>query len=344
MRSLLLIAALLALTAFGFDKDASAMRNDLIAEINSNPAATWTAGVNNKFVDMTLGQASRLMGALKGGPVQLPKKVFETMPANIPTAFDSREQWGDVCASLYEVRDQSDCGSCWAHGAVEAMTDRICIQTNGTQTPHISAQDMNSCCTSCGSGCGGGYPQAAWSYWVETGVVDGGNYSADGGSSNGCSPYSLPPCEHHVNGTLPPCPSICGANECNTPLCIRKCKNSETWSNALNYGARAYSVSSLVSEIQTEIMTHGPVEAAFTVYEDFLTYKSGVYQHLSGQEVGGHAIKIIGWGIWTDGTTPYWTIANSWNDGWGDGGFFLMLRGKDECGIEDDICAGIAKV
>ena len=33
-------------------------------------------------------------------------------------------------------------------------------------------------------------------------------------------------------------------------------------------------------------MTNGPAEAAFTVYEDFPNYKSGVYQHTSGK-VGG---------------------------------------------------------
>jgi cathepsin B len=35
-------------------------------------------------------------------------------------------------------------------------------------------------------------------------------------------------------------------------------------------------------QIQTEIMTNGPVEAAFSVYEDFLAYKSGVYKYTSG--------------------------------------------------------------
>jgi len=43
-------------------------------------------------------------------------------------------------------------------------------------------------------------------------------------------------------------------------------------------------------------MTNGPAEAAFTVYEDFLTYKSGVYKHTSGSALGGHAVKIMGWG------------------------------------------------
>ena len=63
-------------------------------------------------------------------------------------------------------------------------------------------------------------------------------------------------------------------------------------------------------------MTFGPVEAAFSVYEDFLSYKSGVYQQKSGSPLGGHAVKILGWGV--ENETPYWLVANSWNEDWGD--------------------------
>lgn len=44
----------------------------------------------------------------------------------------------------------------------------------------------------------------------------------------------------------------------------------------------------------------------------------GVYQHVSGSAVGGHAIKMLGWGE-EDGV-PYWLCANSWNTDWGDNG------------------------
>ena len=46
-----------------------------------------------------------------------------------------------------------------------------------------------------------------------------------------------------------------------------------------------------------EIFDNGPVEGAFNVYADFPSYKEGIYSHLTGQLIGGHAIKIIGWGI-----------------------------------------------
>ena len=70
-----------------------------------------------------------------------------------------------------------------------------------------------------------------------------------------------------------------------------------------------------------------------------MVYKSGVYQHRFGQKVGAHAVKIIGWGV--QNATKYWLVANSWNEDWGDKGFFKILRGVDECGIEDQGVAGI---
>jgi cathepsin B len=332
IRALVALAAISCVVALNLN--APAIDMNIIRQVNANKKSTWKAGVNARFNGATLGQAKRLMGVKKNG-FKLPVK---TMPkykaADLPTAFDARTQWGSKCPSVSEVRDQSACGSCWAFGAVEAITDRICIQSSGSGPfPHISAQDMNSCCDFCGMGCDGGDPGSAWFYWSTTGVVDGGNYQ-----SGGCDPYTLPPCEHHINGThYPKCPT----NEYPTPACQSTCSNSESWSQALNKGKNAYNIDSNPNDIMQEIYTNGPVEVAFTVYSDFLTYKSGVYQYQSGDELGGHAVKMLGWGVWTDGT-PYWICANSWNADWGNGGFFNILRGQDECGIEDDVCAGMA--
>ena len=44
-------------------------------------------------------------------------------------------------------------------------------------------------------------------------------------------------------------------------------------------------------------MEHGPVEAAFTVYSDFENYAGGIYHATSTKSLGGHAIRIVGWGV-----------------------------------------------
>ena len=180
-------------------------------------------------------------------------------------------------------------------------------------------------------GCNGGTPSSAWAYWNATGVVTGGNYK----SNQGCLPYSIANCDHHVNGTYGPCASA----EVATPACTSTCVDGESWTSSKQFGASSYSVSSNVAEIQAEIYKNGPVEGAFTVYDDFPSYKSGVYVQTSQTELGGHAIKILGWG--TENGLDYWLVANSWNTEWGLGGFFKIKRGVDMCGIESGIVAGL---
>eukprot|EP00997_Jenningsia_sp_PLL12_P010497 NODE_7773_length_439_cov_37.638462_g6928_i0.p1 GENE.NODE_7773_length_439_cov_37.638462_g6928_i0~~NODE_7773_length_439_cov_37.638462_g6928_i0.p1 ORF type:complete len:103 (-),score=31.35 NODE_7773_length_439_cov_37.638462_g6928_i0:131-409(-) len=92
--------------------------------------------------------------------------------------------------------------------------------------------------------------------------------------------------------------------------------------------------------MQKELMEKGTLSVSLTVYEDFEAYTSGVYQHVTGKNLGGHAIKMVGWGV--DNGTPYWTCVNSWNDSWGEDGIFRILRGSDECGIEGGVVAGDA--
>lgn len=242
---------------------------------------------------------------------------------------------GDMCESVKEVRDQGSCGSCWAFGATEAMTDRICISTNGAHKPHISAEDLATCCSSCGYGCNGGFPIAAWNYFQSHGIVTGGNYN----TNKGCQPYLIPSCDHHVPHSKNPC-----KGELPTPKCVKKCEEgyNVTYTDDKHFGSTAYQVSNNQQQIMKEIYTNGPVEAAFTVFSDFPNYKSGVYQHVSGEMLGGHAIKILGWGV-EDGT-PFWLVANSWNVHWGMGGFFKILRGSNHCGIEAGVVAGLPRV
>lgn len=336
MRGLIAFALLIvAVSALPNNQLVKPLSADMVNYVNSLET-TWKAEVN-KFHSWSLDAVKKICGVPLshiGKPSKLKPLIHKVDVSAIPDSFDSRLQWPN-CPSLQEVRDQGSCGSCWAFGATEAMTDRICIQSKGSVNAHISAEDLVSCCSSCGFGCDGGFPESAWEYFQHTGLVTGGNYN----SNQGCRPYSIPSCDHHVNGTLPPC-----QGEQSTPKCEKKCESSYTtpYSQDKHYGSKAYSIRSNVAQIQTEIMTNGPVEGAFTVYADFVSYKTGVYQHTTGEELGGHAIKIIGWGV--ENSTPYWTVVNSWNEDWGDKGTFKILRGKDECGIESGIVAGTPKL
>jgi len=324
----IIVLALICAVAFGLrvrhPDHKPIITQDLINQVNA--AGHFQADFNKGSVvdGITLEQARGLCGAKKGGP-QLPANVHaENVIAALPTSFNAIQNWPQ-CTSIGTIRDQSACGSCWAFGAVEAMTDRSCIFLK--KNISLSAGAMAFCCDSCGDGCNCGYPASAWQYYQDHGVVE-----------ESCYPYPFPSCDHHIPNSKNPCPT----KEYNSPSCPSKCTNKTwagpAWAQDRHKGKSAYSVSG-VQQIMAEIMKNGPVEAAFDVYEDFLTYKSGVYRHTTGQFVGGHAIKILGWG--TSGSEDYWIVANSWNPDWGMNGFFWILRGKDECGIEDGVVAGI---
>ena len=308
---------------------------ELIEYVNLIADTTWKAGPTNRF--KSISDIRRVLGVIPDpNGYKLPKMYHSTNGyADIPESFDSRTKWSN-CDSIGEVRDQANCGSCWAFGAVETMTDRICIHSQGKVKAHISAEDLLTCCGfMCGDGCNGGYPAGAFRYYQHYGIVTGGSHE----DKKGCQPYAFPSCSHHVIGPKPPC-----KGDARTPKCSRQCQAgyNNSYTQDKHFGATTYSVDSAVQQIQTEIMTNGPVEGAFSVYADFPNYKSGVYQHVSGALLGGHAIKVLGWGV--ENGTPYWLVANSWNPTWGDKGFFKILRGQDECGIESEMVAGLPKL
>jgi cathepsin B len=306
----------------------------MIDYINNYANTTWKAGVN--FDSVPLEHVRKLCGVLKDPNLKrLPVRHQKVDLGSLPNEFDPRVHWPN-CPTLKEVRDQGSCGSCWVFGAVGAMSDRICIASNGKVNAHISAEDLLSCCDDCGNGCDGGFPQAAWQFFLKTGLVTGGQY----GSHQGCRPYSIEPCEHHINGSR----RSCSEELSPTPKCKEQCESGYaiSYSSDKHFGKTVYTLPNNEDQIKTELYNHGPIEVDFLVYSDFLQYKSGVYHHVTGEEMGGHAVKMMGWGV--ENGTPYWLVANSWNTDWGDNGFFKILRGKNECGIESDGVAGMMKL
>eukprot|EP00742_Colponemidia_sp_Colp-10_P002259 GILJ01002413.1.p1 GENE.GILJ01002413.1~~GILJ01002413.1.p1 ORF type:complete len:493 (+),score=33.90 GILJ01002413.1:39-1517(+) len=286
----------------------------IVNKINSMQT-TWRAAVNDRFHGMSKDAFKSLLGTFPSTYHPSTNNLLNTrtgpMRTNVPKEFDARVEWPS-CPTIGSIRDQGRCGSCWAFGAAEAISDRFCILRN--ESVQLSTQGLVSCCDTCGMGCDGGDPYAAWNYAQQTGLVAEDTY-----------PYELPGCNHPCGETVP------------TPAC-----KNEKLSGRKYKLSSVYRVPSTVKDIQIEILNGGPVEAAFTVFEDFPHYQSGVYQHVVGDVLGGHAIKIIGWG--TERGLDYWLIANSWNTNWGLRGFFKIKRGTNECYIENQVVGGIPAV
>lgn len=181
-----------------------------------------------------------------------------------------------------------------------------------------------------------------------------------------CYPYSIPTC--------PPQQQPC-LNFVNTPPCVQQCVDGETWSKSKHYTKSTYGVGPDASEIQQEIFTNGPVEACFSVYEDFLSYKSGVYQveecwsllcwplslsfcstlvvhtleGTASRSLDGVLREVFHIG-WSTTAGPLTGVTRVHFDFLLLGfqrfifffpGQFKILRGQDECGIEDQVVAGM---
>lgn len=327
------------------DESTPAIRDELINEINSK-ATTWKAARPIKFNNATVADVKRILGTIMPGEEgyyepATRKTLFSTSDSAIPESFDVRTNWPECSAITGRVRDQSDCGSCWAFGSTEAFNDRHCIAT-GDATTVLSPEDTVSCCSGVNCafsmGCNGGQPSGAWKWFSSTGVVTGGDW-ADNGKGTTCKPYSMQTCAHHT--TPPPGMVNCAdLEEYSTPKCTSSCYESGYSTPYKSDKLKAkgeYSVKG-VTDMQKELMEKGTLSVALTVYEDFESYTSGVYEHVTGKSLGGHAVKMVGWGV--DNGTPYWTCVNSWNDSWGEKGQFRIKRGTNECGIEGSVVAG----
>jgi len=156
----------------------------------SNPLATF--GVN-KFADLSVDEfrSKYLMPANSTGRVKDIPKFFKHKH-QIPAV--KRTQTGapmdnDWCAqgACTAVKDQGQCGSCWAFSATEALESAIAL--SGQAIPTLSPEQIVDCDTSDG-GCNGGDPRSAMNYVVGAGGQDteaSYPYTAGGGQSGSCN-------------------------------------------------------------------------------------------------------------------------------------------------------------
>ncbi|XP_025204220.1 cathepsin B-like [Melanaphis sacchari] len=336
MARLLILLSVILFSVY-MTEQAYFLEEDYINKINEK-TKTWKAGVNFK-PNTPDEHILKLLGS-KG--VQIPNKAnrkiykseddaYDKFVYNIPRKFDARKKW-IKCSTIGKVRDQGNCGSSWAIATSSAFADRLCIATNGEFNQLLSAEEITFCCISCGFGCRGGYPIKAWKRFRKYGLVTGGDY----GSGEGCKPYRVPPCPNDESGN-----STCAGKPMErNHRCKRKCYGDEEIDYHYDHRYTRDSYYLTYESIQKDVLVYGPIEASFDVYDDFLSYKSGVYVRTENASyLGGHAVKLIGWG--EEYGVPYWLMVNSWNEDWGDNGLFKIQRGTNECRVDYSTTGGV---
>jgi C1A family cysteine protease len=210
-----------------------------------------------------------------------------------PPAVDLRAT--DRGSMVGPVRDQGSCGSCVAFGSCAAVEGTLRVERGepGLEVD-LSEAHLFYCAAAaqgrtCGGPTGGWFPKAALDVFAQQGVPD-----------EACFPY--------------------------TP-------GDQACASCTDWEARATRIAAWQPlhsppEMKQWLANHGPIVGSMVVYQDFQYYAGGVYRHVSGNQLGGHCVCIVGY----DDEAGYWICQNSWGGGWGEGGFFRIAYG--ECAID----------
>jgi len=282
---------------------------------------------------------------------ELPLQPTFPTGATAPETFDGREQWGKL---LPPVPNQGTlCGACWAFSTSWGLACRFNILSTGWFFVDLSAAKMLLCAfgereyeiepdvqtleyieslQEMYTGqfvCHGNTLADAWRYLYVSGVP-----------TKRCFPDAL---RSRLGG---PTVQELSTEITDTPLCARyagqygdKCLDGTP---AKLYRARGYyQVDPDVLEL--ELYYRGPVTTSFRIYRDFYTFspRSQVYKSTEqGDVLGGHAVVLVGYGESKE-EGKYWWVANSFGQDWGRDGYFKMVRGEDNCGIESNAVVGL---
>jgi len=231
------------------------------------------------------------------------------------------------------IKNQGQCGSCWAFSATEAVESQMILGTGGKVAISLSPQQVASCSPATGDygcqGCNGGFTEGAYEYLKgETTKGSGlanafyipyeqsltesdatkacpqskvdaiaGEYEQLSGGYAAVSgyEYAIPPC---TSGTCDKqdLAGLAAALE-EAPLSI--CVNAGAWNEYVGGVMSAKAC--------------GPAGAA---YQDHCVMATGFNQ---------------------TAPTPYWIVRNSWASTWGEEGYIYLEMAENTCGLADDV-------
>jgi hypothetical protein len=297
--------------------------------------------------------------------------ISSSRKIHIPDYFDGRIAWEGM---LTPPMDQGKCGSCWSFASTGMLADRFNIQSLGMMHVQLSATKLILCdwqgqrqrmvkipdhpeddmlqiskinrLSFSKSACYGNSLVDSCRYLYEIGTP-----------TEECVPYTKKLGVHSDfqdigsfdrPSQLPLCSTVSGPlfDMCSDFYIDNKIGieggTPERFYKALHYYSIAGDEKDGGNEynIRDNIYKWGPIATGIKVYPDFYSFNTkNIYEwDGKGQQVGGHAVVIVGWG--NEGGKDFWIIRNSWGQDWGDKGYFRMSRGVNMCEIESN-CVGV---
>jgi C1A family cysteine protease len=197
--------------------------------------------------------------------------VMKAVQQVVPTAFDWRDQ-----GFVSTVKDQGNCGSCWAFSSVGALEAATMIADKTPNTNLDLSEQIVISCDSGDYGCDGGYMDVVSDFLKDSGT-----------GAELCYPYTA------TNG------------RCSTACPDKGAFKVDSWAW----------VNADVDSIKAALLTYGPLVVTMNVYSDFMYYASGIYksQRWTWFE-GGHAVLLVGYDDATQAFTVKNSWGTNWGE------------------------------
>ena len=250
---------------------------------------------------------------------------YEDEMIDFPAAFD----WCSINGSSFctPMRNQhipQYCGSCWAHGTVSALQDRIKIirQAKGTDII-LSIQHVLNCANA--GSCYGGSIDGVYQWLFQQSKLSQGISYETAQPYLACSTDSEQGFCSNVNTECKPIniARTCGGFTHEEGPCTEI--NQYPNATISNFGS-----TSGKRQMQNEIYRYGPIACGIDA-SYLINYEQGILQQ-KGSGID-HVVEVVGWGSSED--TFYWQVRNSWGEYWGEMGFVRVGQGslnlEDQC-------------
>ncbi|EFC42175.1 predicted protein [Naegleria gruberi] len=283
-----------------FRENIETSRRMNIREGNNNYGIT-------KFSDLTSDEFRKFYLMEKKTPKEIQKMmrmdsnkmVSNSYAKPAPDHYDWRNH-----GAITGVKDQGQCGSCWAFSAIGSIEGSYAIKHK--QLVSFSEQQLvdcdNNCVTfenqqSCDDGCNGGLQWSAYQYLMKAGGV---------------------------------------VTEKDYPYYAERYKCEVKPANFVAKLSNWTMLSTNETEMANWLAENGPIAVALNA--DFLqNYNNGIADPAWCDPTQlDHGVLIVGYGLetfWFGKPQPYWIVKNSWGYDFGEDGYFRIVKGVGRCGI-----------
>ncbi len=277
--------------AFNFNK------NHILSNIETGPR--WKLDFN-KFSSISSDDFNKFKGYRFRH--DLVRNNNNTINKIIPTSWDWRDK-----GIVGPVKDQGQCGSCWAFSAVGALESQIMKKTK--QSISLSEQNMVDCVknvlspdntTECCDGCEGGEMYSVYQYLQNN--------------------------QNKKDDTEKQYPYTAVDQNCNAVP------------SNVNAALKGYVSLQKGDEkaMAQALYTVGPLSVGVNANQDWQLYSSGIYDPSDDQcdpsiYAQDHGVILVGFG--SEGGLDYWIVRNSWGEDWGENGYLRLARGHNACGV-----------